>query len=321
MRNNKIIFLGNINNDSGPSIVNKNLFKNLNHKVLFFECKSKFGKIKLLMRNVFFSDVIVCSGIGPLNVIGAILGFISNSKIIYIMHGAVKLEGEYRSYSFNFYLMEKILISLSCKIICVSQLYKEKLLSSDCYRLSNKNIISIPNGYDKFEYSNLDKENSKIRHIISVGGGRKEKNIIGICESINKIESNILILTVVGADGDDTDKIKSYPFVNYLGEVSQSDLFELYKKNDLYIQYSYLESFGLACVEAVSFGCDLLVSDQVGISSYIDKKFVIPLDNHSLLNSLIFERNNSSVRFEFEKKLGSWEDCSNKHYQEWGCNC
>lgn len=318
----KVLFLGNVINDTGPSVVNKNLKQNLEHEVIFLDSKSKFIKLKIFILNVFTSDVIVCSGIGFINILGAIVGFFSGARVVYLMHGAIKLEIKYRDYSKIQKFYEYILISISNTVITVSEHYRNKLLSHVLYNKFCKKIVVVQNGFDATSScSKRPNERGKIRKIISVGGGRKEKNIISICKGIALMPEGTITLTVVGPDGTDTDEIKSFPFVDYKGIVKQKDLFDLYMSHDLYIQFSYLESFGLAPIEAVQFGCDLLLSSEVGIAEFIPSRYVISPNDIDSLSTLIFCSNNHEIVNTLRSSIISWQTSSQLHIKEWCRNC
>ncbi len=322
MPKSKILFLGNIHNNSGPSIVNRNLYENLNGQVQFIESKQKLKKLITFFRCIFVSKVVVCSGIGILNVLGAIISRILGGQVVYIMHGAIKLEMEYKSYSYSMRCMEKLLLKASCRIVCVSDFYLDKLSKMEPYLNYTNKMLCILNGYDCSELSKYNDVQKKVscslRKVITVGGGRSEKNIIGLCRAIELLnDSSNVKLTVVGPDGPDTNLIRSYPFVRYVGSIPQKELFNLYQQHDVFVQFSYLESFGLAPIEAVQYGCSLVVSDQVGISKYLPASCIVPLDDMTKLGDAIFRDNNLEVTKELSKNLITWEESSLQHYNLW----
>ena len=69
---------------------------------------------------------------------------------------------------------------------------------------------------------------------------------------------------MLGGEGLDTKAIRSYPFVQYLGVVNEKRVEEELGNTNLFIQDSCFETFGLAPIEALLRGCDLLLSRQVG---------------------------------------------------------
>ena len=94
------------------------------------------------------------------------------------------------------------------------------------------------------------------------------KQIVKICQAIRILTplfpSKKIILTVLGEKGLDTEEIHTYPFVRDLGVVNKKKVEEELENTNLFIQDSCFETFGLAPIEALLRGCDLLVSRQVG---------------------------------------------------------
>ena len=69
------------------------------------------------------------------------------------------------------------------------------------------------------------------------------------------------------------------------------------KNADLYIQNSYYETFGLAVAEAISMGCDILLSKNMGVLSIIDNIYgdMIIQDNEDV----------DEIKNKIEKKMNS----------------
>ena len=114
---------------------------------------------------------------------------------------------------------------------------------------------------------------NKKTSIFSIGGGMPRKMIRYICKAVKILRDEGIdaTLTVVGAEGADTDEINSYDFVRNLGLVDSNVVRELFKESDLFIQNSCFETFGLAPVEALSNGCSVLLSKEVGALDLIEK--------------------------------------------------
>ena len=63
---------------------------------------------------------------------------------------------------------------------------------------------------------------------------------------------------------DDSPRIKEISCVTYHGLIPHAELLRKYKTSRLFIQNSRIESFGLATIEAIIGGCDILLSKNVG---------------------------------------------------------
>lgn len=318
--NKRIIYFGNIFNNNGPSIVNKNLYAELSNSVSFFEDKSRWGKIRTLYK-VFYSDVVVLSGLGVLNFLGLILGFLSRKKIVYLMHGAIKIEEEFRYYSMASKMFEYFSLKVASKIYCVSESYKLLVINKICYRKYANKIVIIPLGLQSElvpnEISNCKGETDKEKLVIAtVGGGRREKNILSLCRVLSSLDLNIE-LRVIGPNGLDTNEIKKFDFVNYLGKVPHEELMGLFSTSNLYIQYSLVDSFGLAPLEAVQQGCNLLVTKEVGLSDFLPSSAIVDEGDRVDLQKKLYITNSREVLLHINNVLDNWSEVANKYYRSW----
>ncbi|EHU5174108.1 TPA: glycosyltransferase family 4 protein [Vibrio parahaemolyticus] len=318
--NKRIIYFGNIFNNSGPSIVNRNLYAELSDSVFFFEDKSWLGKLRTLYK-VLYSDVVVLSGLGILNFLGLIVGFLSRKKIVYLMHGAIKIEEEFRNYSLASRMFEYFSLMIASKIYCVSKSYKLLVINKLCYRKYANKIVIIPLGFQSEvapnEILNGSGEADKEKLVIvTVGGGRREKNILSLCRVLSSLDLNIE-LRVIGPDGLDTNEIKKFDFVNYLGTVHHTELMGLFSTSNLYIQYSLVDSFGLAPLEAVQQGCNLLVTKEVGLSDFLPSSAIVDGGDRADLQKKLYIRNSREVLLHINNVLDDWSEVADKYYKSW----
>ena len=143
----------------------------------------------------------------------------------------------------------------------LTDFYKEKLQNS------KTKCLYIPHCIDNFpeEVSNLQEKN-----IISVGRLAKEKGYLDLIDVFKLVHQNNpdWILNIVG-DGIEKDaietKIKENNLENNIilhGFKSKEELNKLYQDSSIYVMTSYTESFGIALVEAESFGLPILAFDS-----------------------------------------------------------
>ncbi|MGC1205494.1 MAG: glycosyltransferase, partial [Flavobacteriaceae bacterium] len=104
--------------------------------------------------------------------------------------------------------------------------------------------------------------------------------------------------TIVG-DGIDKERIayainqlglKDYVFM--VGKKSHKDLLSLYKKSNIYIQYSISEGFCNAVLEAQSMGLLCVVSDAEGLSENVihgQTGWVVPKNDYLCLTNTLME--------------------------------
>lgn len=136
----------------------------------------------------------------------------------------------------------------------------QKRLSHD-YRV-------IPNGIDLDAYhfiGNGDKGHS----ILFVGRLQKSKNVQSVIKALSMLDMYDWIFNVVGDGPYKEDLIsltkelglqKKIVFHGWIDNGSRRHN-ELYRNASLFVSESYFESFGVAVVEAVASGCDVLLSD------------------------------------------------------------
>lgn len=315
----EILYVGNLYNNNGPSIVNKNLYKNLKNRIYFLEEKKALKKIFEFKKKESGIKLINLSGLSLFNCLVAIYCTIKRKKISYLMHGAIWIENKYSNYSIQYKIYEKIILNLSSKIIVVSNNYKEILKLEKKYNCFINKIIVIPNGVEWLQGNLLEK---KKKRILSIGGGRKEKNILEICENISLLNDPEIELIIIGKDGKDTDNIKKYKFVKYLGVIPQEEVFQEMEKAQLYIQNSFYESFGLSVLEALNRNCSLLLSSNIGVLDFFSEKIkeeIIVNQNNfqEKLKEVLSKDNYKIIQENFDEKKFSWERIGDQYMKVW----
>ncbi|HTM98033.1 MAG TPA: glycosyltransferase, partial [Pedobacter sp.] len=77
--------------------------------------------------------------------------------------------------------------------------------------------------------------------------------------------------------------------ITWLGQISNSDKFELIAKHDLLVLTSYNENFANVVIESLYVGTPVFVSKEVGLSNYVDANnlgFITSLDSQQIANDL-----------------------------------
>lgn len=272
----KILFLGDYKANTGPSNVNKNLKKHLPQNVIYINSSNIFIRtIEIIFKTILY-NVIIISGNSRSNriCINITKIFRGKKKIINILHGSSLYENKINNLNNDkIVIEEKYLLDNSDLILCVSKKFM-KWFKNYNQQYSYKTSY-LNNGIDwdiLDKIKNLKELNRESNTIITMGGGRPQKNNVTICEAIKILNEKKNIkykLIVLGRDYEDTEKIKSYNFVDYIGQVEQGEVYYYLKKSSIFIQNSYLESFGLAPLEALLCGCNILVSKNVGAISIL----------------------------------------------------
>lgn len=272
----KMLFVGDIYSNTGPANVNKVLKKYSHSNDLFLLQKNIFMKILELIFKILICDVVIFSGISRLNSIGIAFSQFFGKKTGYLMHGSCKFENKVNAIENK--RVEKIENETLEKIdviICVSKLFMNWIKLE--YPIYVNKISYVNNALD-IEKIHLEQKNYDISRnknlIMSSGGGAPLKNIKSICKAIERLNQEDyfdLKLIVLGNDGDDSEEIKSYDFVEFIPTVPSDEMILYFKKTNLYIQNSDFETFGLAPLEALLSGCNLLVSKNIGMLDVFDK--------------------------------------------------
>ncbi|ASZ20030.1 glycosyl transferase [Bacillus cereus] len=322
----KVFFIGDFDSDNGPASVNKTLRKYMPNNTLYSVQTKRYRRIMEMLLKIWQVDAVIFSGLSKANVIGFKIAKLFGKKSAYLMHGSALIEGEINQNSNeNRINIEKKTLELAPTTICVSEIFMNSI--KDRYPQFSDKITYVNNGIDWNMFGISESNNIKRdkNAVLCVGGGTPLKKIRVVCKAIdylNNHEGYNLRLTVIGSVGKDTDEIKSYPFVTYIERVAKNDMDYYYKKSQLYIQNSEFETFGLATVEALIGGCNILISKNVGAKSIIhsletndvindvndikevSKKIICSLVNNNndrLINSI--KKDETSVEESYKKML------------------
>lgn len=273
----RVFIVGDHKTGTGPANVTKEYIRCFPKGTLYQKNTSKIARVPELLIKTILCDCILFSGYSAQNVLGIKLAKIFNKKTAYLVHGAITYENSINDNENPKMseIEEKTL--LGCDLLLgVSEKFSMWLKKQ--YPQYENKIDYVTNGVD-FDYlrslsgKNNSEDSLKVernqRLILSVGGGMPRKKIIHICEAIdiynkNHSEDEKLTLAVIGAEGKDTEAIKKYSFVEYLGMVPAKKKEELYREAGIFIQNSCFETFGLAVFEALMSGCSVLTSDVAG---------------------------------------------------------
>lgn len=281
----RLFFIGDFCSANGPSNVNKSLKKVMPEDTLYSVETKACKRIIELYIKIRQSDLVLFSGLSKINIIGLKITNLFEKNAAYLMHGSHKVEGKLNeNLDRNLIDIENKILKLAPTIICVSENFMNYL--KKLYPQYSDKITYVNNGIDwnmkgLEEYKNVKRNKNML---LSVGGGIPLKKIEIICKAINHLntrEGYNLEFTVIGKKGSDTSKIQAYPFVNYIETVDRSNMAYYYKTAQLYIQNSEFETFGLATLEALICGCNLLVSKNIGATSIINS-----LEDNDLINDI-----------------------------------
>lgn len=187
-------------------------------------------------------------------------------KIIYIMHGFAQDDGP------EVCRREAELLPITDKILCVSSLFCKLAKEKFPEYAGKMDVLTNGISWEEFEESQCRMRDRN--EIVLVGGGRLIKQNLNVCKAVQEInrEHNLnLHICVYGkyTDKDESPDIKKITCVTFHGLIPHSDLLAKYRQSGLFIQNSIIESFGLAVIEAIACGCDILAGEKTGATDII----------------------------------------------------
>lgn len=286
----EILYIGDFLKKNGPSQVDINLTQNLLGVQVYKEQINKKFTFNFF-KNLRKSSIIVISGVSFKGTITSILANIFSKKVVFIMHGALKIEKNYRCIPITRQIFEKIKIKASDKIVCVSKIFSENV--KEIYNEDSSKITYINNGVNLKEFC-VPKNKIRKQNMVTLGGGREEKGVLNICRSIESIKKqkniNIDKLIVIGEDGQNKEEICRYDFVEWKGFLSHEEVVEIFNENKYFIQNSFYESFGIAPIEAYLSKCQVICSSQVPSS------LLLNIDSSNLHNPYNIEGISENIK-------------------------
>lgn len=222
------------------------------------------------------------------------------NKFYYILHTYPSIQKYSTRYNLKQFLVKLyylFIANLNFKLITVSQFSKTQI--HKCTKI-NLDKISVVYNY-VLPQGNIWKYKKIQKTVLTVGHVEVWKNpffwlqtAISIC---NKF-SNVFFIWV-GSGSLRKQMIEKTPYElsnRIIWVEGQENIFDFYKKADIYFQPSLIESFGLAVTEAMSFGLPCVVSNVGGLPEVIDDNvngFIYNLDsNDDALNKIIILLNN-----------------------------
>ena len=213
-------------------------------------------------------------------------------KSVYTVHGVIAYENQLKPFlSKDFVLKnlisEKLITTLSAKIVTVSSLVRNKLV--EFYSVKKTEIAIIPNGIKFIPIKSYPKDNeSKILRIIIYAGMQTRVDLLNQLINFISLNRNIFSLVIVG----DKDGIKSgSENVQIKRKLIHQEWLNELSWGDICINISLFESFSLSSLEALQAGLCLFLNDYIGISEFLQEgiEFIRynPEEPDSMENQLI----------------------------------
>lgn len=310
--------VGDYRTGTGPANVTRSYLEHLPADTMRLKYTGKCMRVPEILSKVLFADIILCSGYSAQNILTMKWAHILRKPVAYLMHGCVEHENAINGVpDLKMNKIERESLKLTDAIIAVSAQFAAWLWEHYPEYMDKIDFVTNGVSWDELAELNAD-EKREPDQIMSIGGGMPRKMIRYICEAIdrlNRTEQMNLRLTVIGDVGYDTKEINAYPFVENKGLVSFDETVKLLHQSGLFIQNSCFETFGLAPLEALACGCDLLLSDKIGarfilkgledgdlIHDYSDRDEIA-----DKIMRLMQQGNHERLQQSIDKESTSWE--------------
>ena len=296
----KMFMDGDFISNNGIGIGNRSMLKSLSGKleIAIFKEKTtnRVKRIIEVIHNLKGCDILLLCSPSRLNVFFIILARIFNIIVFYRAHGFISEDYNIKYNKRKLLWWEKFCFKYSQKVFWVSQKAMDLALSySDKYKSRFDLIYNSINFHDLNYIINKIKCIRNDNFIISVGGGRKQKNNQSVAKAISLLNKKGYHLTylVLGSEDDGFEELMQYSCVDYKGLCSYEETLLMMKKSNLFIINSKFDTYSLSLVEAMLCGCYLLISKNVGALETFDN-----LDNNDIIyNNCDIEELESKIEY------------------------
>jgi len=210
------------------------------------------------------------------SVISLIYKKYSKAKMYYNVHGIAAFENENNSMvksilKWKDRYCEKKYFTFSDKLFFHSD--NSINLAGEYYPLEKSKLIVIPNGIDKVFHQTVSGKsfnNEAMLKIVFIGGNNKnEKGFDFLVNALGNLSFRIELFII--GDSSYYTISNSLKFdLTFLNNLETEALANFYKDKDIFISASYYEQFSIATVEAMAAGLVPLVTEETGMSSYIE---------------------------------------------------
>lgn len=313
----RIFLVGDYSSGTGPANVTERLLAALPKDTLYLKTWNKAARTFEILWKTVKADVCLFSGYSRQNLLGLRWAGLLRRPTCYLMHGCVEYENEINGVpDAAMSRTERETLRMSGRILAVSVQFEEWL--KRYYPEYADKTGHLTNGID---WGRMQEHPSGVLRdadrILSVGGGMPRKRIRNVCKAIQCLNEKgyHLTLSVAGDEGKDTEEIRRYPFVEDHGILGKKEMEELYFSSRIFIQNSCFETFGLAPLEALLCGCDVLLSRNVGalsVLSGVEEDDVIEdcediREIAEKTERLLKKENHTRLLVELDKESTSWE--------------
>lgn len=173
------------------------------------------------------------------------------------------------------------------KFICPNSIAEREHLLQEFPKLSSSSIQTIYNGINTKELPDANfSDEAREPCVVCVGGIGPRKNQLALIRAAQHVKCRFIIVgqPSIGAGAYAKQVFKEAPNnVEFEGQLDRPNIFRVLRKSLVHCQPSFIETPGLASMEAAALGCNLVVSDVGPTREYFgDNAFFV--DPHNLDN-------------------------------------
>lgn len=199
------------------------------------------------------------------------------------------------------------------------------------YKVNSNQVNIIPNGIDHVDVNvNSDQDIYRIlgfndKYILQVGRFDANKNQLNVIKALKG--KNIHVVFIGGPDSTNDSYYQicrkfaeGDSFIHFLGWVDKDSplLKSAYVSADTLVLPSYSETFGMVALEAVAYGCKLVISNRLPILEYNSMKCLTTFDPSNIndIKTAICQTINSEKDNAVYKKIleeFSWASVIDNH--------
>lgn len=169
----------------------------------------------------------------------------------------------------------------------VFSLHDEQVIQiQELFDMPLENIDVVGSGYNGQLFNSngrIERKNNGPVRICYAGKMSKAKGVPEFLTALSDLymDASIPAFRVTLAGGCQDDDVRrmldSAPaYVDYLGQIKQTDLADVYKSNDIFVLPSYFEGLNLAVIEAMASGLLPVSTDLPGMQDWVNKNVENP---------------------------------------------
>lgn len=261
----RILLAGVYQQDNGPSNVNKEIIRNKTDAFLYIRSSNRCLKFAEGLIKLLETQVLVVSGTSRIGRFLAKAGKALGKKVLFIMHGCASYEVELEGITIpeSWLKWERELLEAADFLLPISRKYS--LWVQRQYPQYAKKVRYWCLGVNR--YSLYQSEKRDAATVAVAGGDRKIKNNIFVSNAIERLGGKVKLRVYGSASSAPLCENKH---TEWMGELPHEDFITQLKSTGIFVVNSTIESFNISVMEALSCGCSILVSDQVGAAGLLE---------------------------------------------------